>query len=205
VCTSSTGLCGGSCVPAATRCTNGQKQICDAGGNWQDTASPPVQLLANPGFDAGHTVWSETTLSSSTIITSDSVLTSLKAQTPMNLAWLGGYANARDDLSQVVNIPAGATAITLTFYYAIATQETTQGAFDTLDVYTYDPAMAKYTPLATFNDNMPTSTWTRFSINLPVSLAGRAIQFGFQAATDASKNTNFFIDSVSLDVTSCAP
>ena len=34
---------------------NGQKQICDAGGTWQNTTSPPVQLLANPGFDAGHT------------------------------------------------------------------------------------------------------------------------------------------------------
>jgi hypothetical protein len=52
---------------------------------------------------------------------------------------------------------------------------------------------------------MPTSTWTRFSISLPLSLAGRAIQLGFRTATDVNKNTNFFVDSVSLDVTACAP
>ena len=200
------GTCGGSCVPGATRCTNGQKQICDAQGGWQDTTSPPVQLLMNPAFDAGHLAWDEMTLASS-IITNDSTLMTIKGQTPSFLAWLGGYANAQDDLSQVVTVPAGATSITLSFYYAISSVETTQGAFDVMDVYTYDPAASKYTSLATFNDNMatPPGTWTRFSVTLPLSLAGRPIKFGFQATTDMNKNTNFFIDSVSLDVIACTP
>jgi len=203
VCTG--GACGGSCVPGSTRCTNGQKQICDASGNWQNTASPSVQLLANSGFDAGHMAWVETTLSTTTIITNESALTTLKAQTPSNLAWLGGYSNAEDDLSQSVTIPAGATAITLSFYYAISSQDMTASAYDTMDVYSYDSAAARYTPLATFNDNMTTSTWTRFSTSLPLSLAGRTIEIGFQSATDGNKNTNFFVDSVSLDVTACTP
>jgi hypothetical protein len=199
-------MCGGSCVPGATRCTNGQKQICDAGGNWQNTASPSMQLLANPGFDAGRTVWVETTLlSSSAIITNDSALMSIRAQTPSYLSWLGGYSNAQDDLSQMVTVPAGATSITLSFYYAISTQETTAGAADMLDIYTYDPALDKYTVLGTFNDNMPTPSWTRFSTSLPASMAGRTLKVGFKATTDMSKNTNFFIDSVSLDVVACTP
>ena len=76
-----------------------------------------------------------------------------------------------------------------------------------MDVYTYDTAAGRYTSVATFNDNMttPPGTWTRFSASLPVSLAGRPIKFGFQATTDVSKNTNFFIDSVSLDVIACTP
>jgi aminopeptidase S len=164
-----------------------------------------MQLLANPGFDAGPTAWTQTTLSSSTIITHDSALMSIKGQTPSYLAWLGGYSNAQDDLFQMVTVPAGATAITLTFYYAIATQEVTSGAFDVLDVYTYDPAAARFTPVASFNDNMPVGTWTRFTVSLPLSLAGHTIQFGFRATTDVNKNTNFFVDSVSLDVTGCTP
>ena len=44
----------------------------------------------------------------------------IKGQTPPFLAWLGGYSNAQDDLSQVVTVPAGATSITLSFYYAIS-------------------------------------------------------------------------------------
>jgi hypothetical protein len=203
VCTA--GTCGGSCVPSSTRCNNGQKQICDAQGGWQDTTTPSMQVLANPGFDAGSVAWTETTLSPSTIITPDSALTSLKAQSPSNLAWLGGYSNGRDDLSQVVAIPAGATSITLSFYYAIATQESSPGISDTMDVYVYDPGTAKYTSVAAFNDNMATPTWTRFVATLPLSLAGKTVQVGFEAATDGAKNTNFFIDTVALDVVACTP
>jgi hypothetical protein len=105
-----------------------------------------------------------------------------------------------------VTIPAGASAITLSFYYVIQTQETTTAnAPDTMDVYTYDPAIMKFTPVASFNDNMATPSWTRFSISLPVSLAGRTIKIGFQSMTDTAKTTNFFVDSVALDVVACTP
>jgi xanthomonalisin len=164
-----------------------------------------MQVLANPGFDAGSMAWTETTLSSSTIITPDSALMSLKAQSPSNLAWLGGYAGAMDDLSQVVAIPAGATAITLSFYYAIATQEGSPAIADTMDVYVYDPSTAKYTAVAAFNDNMSTPNWTRFVATLPLSLAGKTVQVGFEATTDGTKNTNFFVDTVALDVVACTP
>jgi hypothetical protein len=164
-----------------------------------------VQLLANPAFDAGHTAWTEETISQSTIITSESALTTLRAQSPANVAWLAGYANAQDDLAQTVTIPATATSITLSFYYVIQTQETTPGAYDTMDVYTYEPDTARFTALATFNDNMPTPSWTRFSINLPLTMAGRTITVGFRSMTDMNKTTNFFIDSVALDVAACTP
>jgi len=65
-------------MPGATRCTNGQKQICDAQGGWQDTPSPPVQMLMNPAFDAGRVAWDEMTASSGAIITHDSALMSIK-------------------------------------------------------------------------------------------------------------------------------
>jgi len=199
-------MCGGSCVPGGTRCSSGQKQVCDASGAWQDTTTPSIQLLANGGFDAANsTVWSESTASASTIITNESALTTLRAHTPANLAWLAGYPNAQDDLSQMVTIPAGASAITLSFYYVIQTQETTAAVADTMDVYAYDAGMMKFTPVASFNDNMPTPSWTRFSISLPVSLAGRTIKIGFQSMTDNAKTTNFFVDSVALDVVACTP
>ena len=74
-----------------------------------------------------------------------------------------------------------------------------------MDVYIYDPATAKYTSVAAFNDNMANPTWTRFAATLPLSLAGRTVQVGFEATTDRSKNTNFFVDTVALDVVACTP
>jgi hypothetical protein len=199
------GVCSGSCAPSSTRCNNGQKEICDAQGNWVATTTPSMQLLMNPGFDQGMVAWVEDTLSSSTIITNDSILTSIKAQSPSNLAWLAGYANAQDDLWQDVSIPAGASSITLSFYYAIATQENSPAIADSMTVYTYEPRTDRFTAVATFNDNMSTPVWTRFSVSLPVSLAGKSIQLGFQSTTDNARNTNFFVDTVSLDVVACGP
>ena len=165
-----------------------------------------MQLLANPAFDAGHTAWTETTSSSSSIITSDSVLTTLRAHTPSNLAWLAGYANADDDLSQTITIPANASSITLSFYYVLQTQETTAGAFDTMDVYTYDPALAKYTALATFNDNMATPSYLDAVLDHPAAVDGRADHQGrLPGEVGHEQNTNFFIDSVALDVVACTP
>jgi len=199
------GSCSGSCVPGDTQCTSGQKQICDATGAWQDTTTPPVQLFANPNLDLGHVSWVEKTLSTSQIITAESTLSQIKAQTSPNVGWLGGYANAQDDLYQSVTIPAGATAITLTFWYAIFTQENANGEYDTMDAYTYDPVSKTYNALATFSNATPASTWTRFSTDLPLSLAGQTFEVGFLATTNATKNTNFFVDTISLAVTACGP
>ena len=56
-------------------------------------------------------------------------------------ALLGGIqANTED--------PGGASSITLTFYYLIQTQENSPGIYDTMQVYTYDPATAKYTSVS---------------------------------------------------------
>ena len=199
------GGCSGSCVPGDTRCSGAQKQTCDATGAWQNTASPPVQLLMNPGFDAGHTAWVEKTPASTAIITPESSLMTVRAETPSYLAWLAGYPNANDDLSQTITIPAGASSITLSFYYLIQTQETSIANPDAMDVYTYDAATSMYTTIASFNDNMPTPSWTRFQTTLPSTLAGKTIKFGFQAVTDMPKTTNFFVDSVSLTATACGP
>ena len=69
----------------------------------------------------------------------------------------------------------------------------------------YDPSTAKYTSVAAFNDNMSTPNWTRFVATLPLSLAGKTVQVGFEAMTDGTKNTNFFVDTVALDVVACTP
>ena len=74
-----------------------------------------------------------------------------------------------------------------------------------MDVYTYDPAAAIHVGGDVQRQHGDARSWTRFSAGLPLSLAGRTIKVGFQATRDMSKNTNFFIDSVSLDVVACTP
>jgi hypothetical protein len=163
----------------------------------------PRQLLVNPGFDSGNAPWVESTLSNNSLITIDTSFT-LKAQTPSYFAWLGGYDNARDDLTQRVTVPAEATSMTLSFYYAVIPLGSTGGANDILSV-SYQAGNGTPVQLTTFNGNTPVSTWTRFTTGLPASLAGQSVMVDFLATTDSSSATNFVIDSVSFVVNACPP
>jgi hypothetical protein len=176
---------------------NGAYRLC--GGAC--TTTVPRQVLANPGFDSGRAPWVEVS-PSPPIISIDTSLT-FKAQTPSYFAWLALYDNAQEEIYQDVTLPLEATSITLSFYYAIFTDESTAAANDFMYV-AYQP-MGGPTPitLATFNDNMATSTWTRFTVSLPASLAGQTFRVSFRATTNASDYTGFMVDSVSLDVNAC--
>ena len=102
-----------------------------------------------------------------------------------------------------MTIPAGATSLTYTFYYFVATQETESYPYDVMDAYIYDPTTAQVSVITELSNATPTSAWVLFSVQLPLSLAGLSREFGFAAVTDYDLNTNFFIDSVSLTAAAC--
>jgi hypothetical protein len=195
------GACTGVCVPSTRRCNAGQQQVCDASGAWQTMGTASQQLLVNPAFDAGPTGWKDAGLVGEIINLDDGEL-DVRAHTPPYLAWLGGYDDAVDELSQTVTIPAGASQITLNFYYNVVTEETSRREYDTLDVFVVSPDGAK-TSVAHLSDETLTPTWTRFSVALPVTLAGRTVDIRFVTTTDISLVTSFFVDTVSLDVVGC--
>jgi hypothetical protein len=198
---SGAGQCTGSCVPGATRCSSGQKQTCDATGTWQNSGTATQQLLVNPSFDLGPgSGWQE--ISPYEVLWQYTTAQDIMPQSPTYQAWLAGYDSANDDIYQDVAVPAGATNITLSFYYAVFTQEITSGIYDTLDV-SYGVNGGAYTLLTEFDDNHPTSTWTRFSTTLPASVAGTTLELDFNAITDSSDITSFYIDTVSLTVDAC--
>jgi len=198
---SGAGQCTGSCVPGATRCSSGQKQTCDATGAWQNTGTATQQVLVNPSFDAGPgSGWQE--ISPYEEIWQYDGMQDITPQSPSYMAWLAGYDDAADDLYQDVVVPAGATNITLSFYYAVFTDEITSGIYDTLDVSVGVNGGA-YTLLTELDDNHATSTWTRFSTTLPASVAGQSLELDFFASTDSLDTTSFYIDSVSLTADVC--
>src|SRR5262249_52485771 len=132
----SSGQCSGNCVPGSSRCTSGQKQLCDASGNWQNSPTPSMQLLSNPSFDLGATGWTEMSgLSGAGIINPESEIAPTRAHTAPNVAWLGGYNKGEDKIFQTITIPAGATGMMMTFYYMVETDEDPDGVYDTLDAY----------------------------------------------------------------------
>jgi len=56
------------------------------------------------------------------------------AQSGLWAVWMGGYSEADDTLSQTVTIPAGTTALTLSGYYIVGSNDSADTVYDTLDV-----------------------------------------------------------------------
>jgi subtilase family serine protease len=195
---SSTGVISGTPTTAGTSsvtvtATDSTGASGSASFTWTVTTSggggcTPAQLLGNPGFESGNTVWS----ASSGVIDNS---TGAPAHSGSYKAWLDGYGSTHTDtLSQSVTIPASCTSATLTFYLYVSTDETTTStAYDKLTV------AAGSTTLATYSNLNSSSGYVQKSINLS-SYAGQTVTLKFTGAEDSSLATSFLVDDTALNV-----
>jgi hypothetical protein len=157
-----------------------------------------TELIQNGGFESGATSW---TMGGGAGVYNTSGL----ARSGLRFAWLGGITNEVDFCYQQITIPAGATSATLSFYYNIFSAEGTLGAFDTFSATirnTGNGVLA--TVLSRSNVNQDPGTGPAFyhqqTFNL-LPYAGQTIRVYFSSANDFSLETSFFIDDVSVQVT----
>jgi subtilase family serine protease len=156
-----------------------------SGGGGGCTAS---QLLGNPGFESGNTVWSST----------PAVIGQNGPAEPAHSgtwdAWLDGYGTTHTDtLSQSVTIPAACTNTTFSFWLHIDTAETTTTtAFDKLTI------TANGTTIATFSNLNHASGYTQHSYSLG-SFAGQTVTLKFTGTEDSSLQTSFVVDDTAVN------
>jgi hypothetical protein len=154
-----------------------------------------TDVLVNGGFESGSTGWSA----------SDGVLTTdAQAHAGASYAWLGGYNNAADQLSQSITVPAGASAVTLRFWYRIVTAETLAGFYDGMLVSVHDSAGANLSSLRLYTNQDKTDGWVQSPAFDLSAFAGRTIQLRFTAVTDETEITSFLVDDAVLSVTAAA-
>ena len=146
------------------------------------------QLIGNSSFESGSAPWT----ASSGVVTNSS---SQAARTGSYKAWLDGYGSSHTDtLSQSVSIPAGCSSYTLSFWLHIDTAETTTGtAYDKLTV------QVGSTTLATYSNLNAASGYAQRSFNL-AAYAGQTVTLKWTGVEDASLQTSFVIDDVTLQV-----
>ena len=163
--------------------------LLDGGG----TPPPPSgNLLGNPGFESGNTVWAAT----SGVIDSS---TGRPARSGSWKAWLNGYGTSRTDtLSQSVTIASTATSATLSFWIRIDSAETTSStAYDTLRVQVVDGGTT--TTLATYSNLNENTTYTQKSFSL-TGYKGKTVTVRFTGTEDSSAQTSFVIDDTAVSV-----
>ncbi|MFC7546009.1 M28 family peptidase [Plantactinospora sp. GCM10030261] len=144
------------------------------------------QVISNGGFESGSASW---TASSGVITTSSQQ----PAHSGSYKAWLDGYGRSHTDtLSQSVTLPAGCTTYTLAFWLHIDTAETTSSvAYDRLTVRLGSGTLATYSNLNAAGGYQLRS--------LDVSgYAGQTVTLTFTGVEDASLQTSFVVDDVTL-------
>ncbi|MCO1594367.1 M28 family peptidase [Micromonospora sp. RHAY321] len=144
------------------------------------------QVIGNGGFESGSAPWT----ASSGVITNSS---GQPARTGSYKAWLNGYGTTRTEtLSQSVTVPAGCASYTLSFWLHIDTAETTSStAYDRLTV------QVGSTTLATYSNLNAAAGYTQRTFNV-AAYAGQTVTVRFTGTEDASLQTSFVIDDVTL-------
>lgn len=114
-------------------------------------------------------------------------------------AWLGGQGQAHTDtISQRFHIPSTWTGATLNFWQHIDTNETNKlRAFDKLTVGVYNSSGALLANVATFDNRNAAAGYQLQTVNLS-NWVGQTIVLKFTAKEDATLQTSFVIDDVTL-------
>lgn len=143
-------------------------------------------LVLNPGFESGNTVWSAT---------SGVVAQNGPGEPAHSGTWnarMGGYgASHSDPISQSVTIPAGNQA-TLIYYVHIDSAETsTTSALDTMTV------RAGSTAIQSLSNLNATSGYQLRNVDLSI-YAGQTISLSFTGVENSSLQTSFVVDDIAV-------
>ena len=157
--------------------------------------SSPIKPLLNGGFDSGPDgSWTEYSFQGWDLILQANVL----LVTPHGgqwAAWLGGDHNEISRLSQSVTITPAQPY--LHFWYWTASE----------DDCGYDYARVKINGTAIKSLNLCTSNntggWTKSDVSLS-PYAGSTVTLMFEVTTNSTRNSNFFLDDVSLSASATA-
>ncbi len=155
--------------------------------------NPNETLINNGDFEQGHVAWTETSSNGYELILQPPDL----IVTPHDgnwAAWLGGWDDEISSIQQQVVVPAGYSF--LSYWQWIGSQEQLC-QYDFGEVIVNSAVVEKYYLCVANN----TSGWVKRVVNLS-AYAGQSVSLQIYAETDASINSNLFIDHVSFQTTS---
>jgi hypothetical protein len=129
-----------------------------------------------------------------------SLFSNYQAYSGKQSAYLGGVNNAQDQLRQTLTLPAN-QKLTLTFWWLVNTIEMSAG-WDGMTVQAADATGVPLRVLFAVSDRSAGLSWRQATLDLS-DFGGQTIQLQFNARTDDSLATDFFIDDVA--VMACEP
>lgn len=153
-----------------------------------------LQLLGNTGFEKARAPWTTTT----GVLQDNSAL----AHSGNWFAAIGngGTGAHSDQVYQWVTIPSGKTSATLSFYLHTTTAETTTTQVnDVLRVLVYDATRTLIGTLATYSNLHVRHGYVHQTLDMTPYL-GRKVEIRFLGTNNATLETTWSLDDVTLDV-----
>lgn len=150
---------------------------------------PPPSPLQNGDFEQGPMGWTTASTGGWDVIVND-LPGSVTPHSGAWAAWLGGAKNETTTLSQQVTVPSALPVLTYRHWIASA------------DLCGYDQAVVRVSGMAVKSyalcGSSDTNGWQRVAVSL-ASYAGQKVTLEFRVTTDASLNSNLFLDDVAFD------
>jgi hypothetical protein len=146
--------------------------------------------------------WNETPIDPEYPLITDS---SSLVQSAPNTAWLAGLAQAEaeDEMYQDVTVPATATALRLTGFYEVRTQEFLPFPIDLAEITLEDSNGTVLETVLALDNSGATSAWTAIDFAFPAAHAGQTLRLRLASSSDDADVTNFYFDSLDLVATDC--
>ena len=116
-------------------------------------------------------------------------------------AYLGGYDNANDILMQYIYIPLNFSSAILSYEWYMQTEETDPLEYDYMYVRLYNTSGNLVKELHKVSNLSARGVWQKAMFDLSSDLrpySGQWLLLSFEAKTDFSNPTSFFLDNVSL-------
>ncbi len=160
------------------------------------TNTPPIggNAIANGGFETGTSPWVQASSGGYSLITTT------RPRTGSYSAYFGGYNRASESLYQTITVPSNGA---LSYWWYMTTNESGSTAYDYLRVRVYSTGGTLLGTLRTWSNASLKNTWSQDTVSL-AGYAGQTVRIRFEATTDSSLTTSFFVDDVSLTGTSAA-
>jgi hypothetical protein len=184
----------------------------DAGGGAADDPGPgpdqappgqceptTVQLLGNAAFDDEPLVWQGDV---AVIKTYDPQI--IRAHSGERAAWLAGFNNADQLLTQQVTVPVSATTLALTGFRCFVSDDPA-GTGDSLEIELRTTTGVLLESLGAFGnqDAEAVCDWEEFSLAAGAAHAGEPLLLALRARNDAAGPTAFHLDTLRLDALAC--
>ena len=154
-----------------------------------ESTTPPPPLpsaIVNGDFEAGGTGWTES---------STGLITTNLPYSGSYSAWLGGANFASETVSQAITVPADGT---LSYHWLMTTTEKSRRAHDYLRVRVYSASSGDLLgTVRTWSNKHATNAWSSDSVTLD-AYSGQDVRISFEATTDNTLPTSFYIDDVSV-------